>query len=64
MTSHPIALRYPRIRFDMPIMGSILELERLRYPKLQDTTHPTLFSNQLALYPTETIAQNLPYLNA
>ena len=43
MTSHPIALRYPRIQFDMPIMDSILELERLRYQKLQGTTHPTVF---------------------
>lgn len=43
MMPSDIVLRYPRIQYDMPIMDSILELEKLRYKELEGTTLPNVF---------------------
>ena len=43
MNPQYIELRYPKIDFAMPIMDSIMEMEKLRYKVLQGYTIPSVF---------------------
>ena len=50
MNANNISLRLPSISLDMPLMDSIIELERLRYRRLMGTTHPNIFYQLKAVF--------------
>lgn len=50
MNDNEIKLSIPTIRFDMPIIDLIMELEKLRYKHLHGSTHPLVFMQLKSLF--------------